>query len=116
MGLSWKASGLTLKSLYGLACSLNPPPPPSPSLALAADNDDEEDDGSCDRGAEIAPVQAWFELVARFGAAELMREGVLDRLKRELVGVVKCPHFGASIKRLAFESVVGRVMGKFGGV
>ncbi|KAK4237145.1 RNA polymerase I-specific transcription initiation factor RRN3-domain-containing protein [Achaetomium macrosporum] len=104
-GLSWKTSGLTLRSLYGLACSLNPP--------LSPDDDDNGGGGGC-ASAEIAPVQAWFELVTRFGAATLMREGVLDRLKREFVGVVKCPHFGASMKRGAFETVVAGVLGKGG--
>ncbi|KXX74967.1 hypothetical protein MMYC01_207432 [Madurella mycetomatis] len=79
---------LTLRSLYELACSLNP-----------ADD------------VEVTPVQAWFELVGRFGAEVMMAEGVLENLKREFVGVVKCPHYGASLERAAFESVVGRVLG-----
>lgn len=86
--LSWHTSGLTLRSLYELACSLNP-----------ADD------------VEVTPVQAWFELVGRFGAEAIMAEGVLESLKREFVGVVKCPHYGASLERAAFESVVGRVLG-----
>ncbi|KAL2134892.1 hypothetical protein VTI74DRAFT_10527 [Chaetomium olivicolor] len=86
--LSWKTSSLTLRSLHGLARSLNP-----------------------DDALELTPVQAWFELARRFGVERLMAAGVLDTLKRELVGVVKCPHFGASMERAAFESVVGRVLG-----
>ncbi|GAB1310413.1 DNA independent RNA polymerase I transcription factor [Madurella fahalii] len=86
--LSWRTSGLTLRTLYELACSLNP-----------ADD------------VEITPVQAWFELVGRFGAEVMMADGVLESLKREFVGVVKCPHYGASLERGAFESVVGRVLG-----
>ncbi|EAQ93301.1 hypothetical protein CHGG_01536 [Chaetomium globosum CBS 148.51] len=84
----WCCTSLTLRSLHGLASSLNP-------------ND----------GVEVAPVQAWFELVGRFGAERVMATGVLERLKREFVGVVKCLHYGASMERGAFESVVGRVLG-----
>jgi hypothetical protein len=43
-----------------------------------------------------------------------MQQHILDGLKRELVGVVKCPHFGAWMERGAFESVVGRVLGSGG--
>ncbi|KAK4158469.1 hypothetical protein C8A00DRAFT_39190 [Chaetomidium leptoderma] len=87
-GLSWKTSSLTLRALHGLASSLSP-----------------------DDRVEITPVQAWFELVGRFGVDVLMAEGVLERLRREFVGVVRCPHYGASLERGSFESVVARVLG-----
>lgn len=98
--LSWTTTSLTLRALYGLASSLNP-------------NDQ----------VEVTPVQALFELLVRFGGAWLESTAVpgsvddgsglllSERLKRELVGVVKCPHYGASMERGAFESVVGRVLG-----
>ncbi|KAH6650762.1 RNA polymerase I-specific transcription initiation factor RRN3-domain-containing protein [Chaetomium tenue] len=86
--LTWRSTSLTLRSLHGLASSLNP-----------------------HDGVEVAPVQAWFELVGRFGAERVMAAGVLERLKREFVGVVKCLHYGASVERGVFESVVGRVLG-----
>ncbi|KAK3900289.1 hypothetical protein C8A05DRAFT_17388 [Staphylotrichum tortipilum] len=82
--ISWESSALTLRNLHGLASSLR--------------KDDE---------VELAPVQAWFELVRRFGVGEVMREGVLERLKRELGGGVRCPHFGAALGRGVFEGVVG---------
>ncbi|KAK3984689.1 hypothetical protein QBC44DRAFT_336585 [Cladorrhinum sp. PSN332] len=84
--VSWKASGLTLQSLYGLACSLH---------------------GTDD--AEVTPVQVWFELVGRYGVETVL--GGIDEMKREFVGVVKCPHYGAVLEREAFESVVTRVLG-----
>ncbi|KAK1752409.1 alanine racemase, partial [Echria macrotheca] len=86
--IEWQADGLTLQTLYGLACSLNP----------AAE-------------LEVTPVQAWFELVGRFGVGVVMRGEVLGELKRELRGVVRCPHYGAVMERGAFESVVARVLG-----
>lgn len=85
--VSWQASGLTLQSLHGLACSFN----------KAAD-------------IELTPVQAWFELAERYPSEVLMQKKVLDGLKRELVGVVKCPHYGAWMERMAYESVVERVV------
>ncbi|KAL8304067.1 hypothetical protein RB597_004615 [Gaeumannomyces tritici] len=85
---SWRASGLTLAALHGLAQSLAP---------LA--------------GPELTPVQAWFELAARFPAALLLRADVSDALKRGFVGVVKCVRFGAAVEREAFEGVVFRVLG-----
>ena len=88
--LSWTSTSLTLASIHGLASSLVP-----------------------DDTVEVAPVQAWFELVRRFGVDVLMAEGVLEALKREFVGVVRCPHFGAVVERGAFESVVGRVLGGY---
>lgn len=88
--VSWQASGLTLQSLYGLACSLHG-----------------EDD------AEVTPVQVWFELVARYGVDAVL--GGIDQMKKEFTGVVKCPHYGAVMEREAFESVVGRVLGSASG-
>ncbi|SPQ18189.1 159b133d-05d1-45f9-afaf-3b8854c08c3e [Thermothielavioides terrestris] len=101
LSCSWQTTALTLHALHGLAQSLAP----------AA-------------GPELAPVQAWFELVGRFGAAALLRRAdtdahddgddddddapVLDRLKQGLAPLVRCPHFGASIERAAFEAVVER--------
>jgi hypothetical protein len=89
--LSWQTTALTLRSLHGLASSLNP-----------------------DDGVEVTPVQAWFELVRRFGVERLMAEGVLGRLKRELVGVVRCPRMGCCLPRGAFEGIVAGVLGEGG--
>ncbi|KAK3940068.1 hypothetical protein QBC46DRAFT_386247 [Diplogelasinospora grovesii] len=88
-GVSWQTEGLTLRSLYGLACSLN--------------KDSE--------GLEITPVQAWFELTGRYPRELLLREDKIEEMKREFVGVVRCPHYGASMERGAFESIVYRVLG-----
>lgn len=84
--ISWHGSGLTLQSLYGLASSINP------------------------SDVDLAPVQAWFELAARYPLEILLRKDVQDRLKREFVGVVKCPHYGAAIERGAFESICARII------
>lgn len=84
--ISWPVSGLTLHSLYGLASSFN-----------SSDLD-------------LAPVQAWFELAARYPLETLLRKDVEDQLKREFVGVVKCPHYGAAIERGAFESICARIL------
>ncbi|KAK0731654.1 hypothetical protein B0H67DRAFT_82294 [Lasiosphaeris hirsuta] len=86
--IAWQAPDLTLQNLYGLACAVN----------SASE-------------LEITPVQAWFELADRFPMEVLLRKDVLEALKREFVGVVKCPHYGAQIERGAFESIVGRVLG-----
>ncbi|KAM4054923.1 BZIP-type transcription factor [Hirsutella rhossiliensis] len=88
--LSWPAPAMTLASLLGLARSLNPG----------------ED--------ETTPVQAWFELAARYPASLLLGGGALDALLREFKGVVRCVQYGAAIERLAFESVVARVLGPSG--
>lgn len=85
--LQWAALGITLESLHGLASSLNP------------------------GDQEIAPVQAWFELASRYPVDMLMGGRVLDTLQREFRGVVRCVAFGAAIERLAFESVIARVLG-----
>ncbi|KAF6829835.1 methyltransferase domain-containing protein [Colletotrichum plurivorum] len=92
---TWEAStgagsALSLRSLLALAKTLNP------------------------GDIELTPVQAWFELAARYGAAPLMEERIVEALKREFCGVVDCIHFGAIIERDAFESVVARVMGEAG--
>ncbi|KAJ0313800.1 hypothetical protein COL516b_000745 [Colletotrichum fioriniae] len=92
---TWQAdtgagSSLSLKSLLALAKTLNP------------------------GDIELTPVQAWFELAARYGAAALMRGNVIEALKRGFCGVVDCIHFGAIIERDAFESVVARVMEQVG--
>ncbi|KAK1994667.1 hypothetical protein LX36DRAFT_660330 [Colletotrichum falcatum] len=92
---TWRAdkgvgSALSLKSLLGLAKALNP------------------------GDIELTPVQAWFELAARYGVAALMQEDVIEALKREFCGVVDCIHFGAIIERDAFESVAARVMEQVG--
>ncbi|KAK0632016.1 hypothetical protein B0T14DRAFT_559746 [Immersiella caudata] len=87
---SWQAAGLSLHSLYGLACSIS------------------------DAELELTPVQAWFELAGRYPLDVLLRQDVLGALKRELAPVVKCPHFGAVMEREAYESVVGRVLGGVG--
>jgi hypothetical protein len=89
---SWEASnasasgGINLQSLLSLASNLNP------------------------SDLELTPVQAWFELAELYGAETVLAENVMEALKREFSGVVKCLHFGAVIERSAFESVVGRVL------
>ncbi|OLN88576.1 hypothetical protein CCHL11_01678 [Colletotrichum chlorophyti] len=83
-------SSLSLRSLLALAKALNP------------------------GDIELTPVQAWFELAARYGPAALMEERVVEALKRGFCGVVDCIHFGAIIERDAFESVVARVMEEVG--
>ncbi|UNI14581.1 hypothetical protein JDV02_001197 [Purpureocillium takamizusanense] len=84
---SWPAVGITLDSLYGLAQSLNP------------------------GDQEIAPVQAWFELASRYPVDILLDATTLDALQRELQDVVRCVSFGAAIERMAFESVLAKVLG-----
>ncbi|KAH8675397.1 hypothetical protein BX600DRAFT_534868 [Xylariales sp. PMI_506] len=95
-GIEWQAprarpasgggSGLDLEALYGLATTLNPP----------------------DR--ELAPVQAWFEIVRAYGPDVGLDPVVIEGLKREFAGVVKCLHFGAVIERDAFDAIVARVV------
>ncbi|KAI1083023.1 hypothetical protein F5B20DRAFT_528273 [Whalleya microplaca] len=94
-GISWQsnpatataAAGLSLQGLYGLASTLNPP----------------------DR--ELAPVQAWFEIVRLYGVDVVLDALLMERVKAEFAGVVKCLHFGAVIERDAFDSVLARVIG-----
>lgn len=85
--LQWGASGITLESLYGLAASLNP------------------------GDLEVTPVQAWFELASRYHVDVLMGGNVLDTLQREFKGAVRCVMYGAVIERVAFESIIARVLG-----
>ncbi|KAH9909029.1 hypothetical protein F4778DRAFT_714958 [Xylariomycetidae sp. FL2044] len=89
--VSWPTTGLTLEALWGLAATLNPP----------------------DR--ELAPVQAWFEMVRLLGVDAALDAGLMARVRAELAGVVKCLHFGAVIERDAFDSVLARVVGGGGG-
>lgn len=58
-------------------------------------------------------MQAWFELAERFGPELMVHERTLQLLRKEFKGVTKCVAYGAAIERLAFESVVGRVLGEF---
>jgi hypothetical protein len=88
--VSWPSNGLSMQTLYGLATSL------------------------CIGDQELTPVQAWFELASLYPADVLLSLPVLNALKREFLGVVKCMWFGAVIERGAFESVVGRVLGSAG--
>jgi hypothetical protein len=78
-----------LENLRGLAASLNP------------------------GDKELTPVQAWFELAANFHIGLLLDQDLMESLKREFVGVVKCVHYGATIERQAFESIIGRVLGQY---
>ncbi|KAL1844312.1 hypothetical protein VTJ49DRAFT_2369 [Mycothermus thermophilus] len=87
---SWRTSALTLRALHGLAQTLA---------------------GADPEGAEVTPVQAWFELAQRVGYERLLATpGLLDALKRELHRLVKCRFYGASIRRDEFEGVVARVL------
>ncbi|KAK7952131.1 uncharacterized protein PG986_007859 [Apiospora aurea] len=87
--VTWRTTGLTLESLHSLAATLNPP------------------------DLELAPVQAWFEMVREYGQeAVLDNDGrVLDTLISELRGSFKCLSFGAVIERTAFDAVLRRVLG-----
>lgn len=85
--LQWPSSTVTLDTLYGLAQSLNP--------------------GT----EEITPIQAWFELATRYPIELLLQPATLEALKREFKGVVRCVAFGAAMERVAFESVIFRVLG-----
>ncbi|EFX05284.1 alanine racemase [Grosmannia clavigera kw1407] len=86
--LTWQAPDVTLQQLYGLATSLNP----------ASDK-------------ELTPIEAWFELASNYPLSILLRQDVIDELKRGFSGVVRCLYFGAVIERQAFESVVDRILG-----
>ncbi|KAI1098486.1 hypothetical protein F4804DRAFT_324639 [Jackrogersella minutella] len=85
--------GLTLDNLFGLASTLNP-----------AD------------GAELAPVQAWFEIARVYGGAVVQDPALMDRVRAELARDVDCLHFGAVIQRAAFVGAVERVLGPVPGV
>ncbi|KAI0852669.1 hypothetical protein F5Y00DRAFT_227278 [Daldinia vernicosa] len=86
------AALLTLENLRGLAAALNPNP---------------------EESAELAPVQAWFEIARLYGGiAALLRDAPrLERLRVEMAAVVDCIHYGAVIRRADFESTLERVMG-----
>ncbi|KAI0818249.1 hypothetical protein GGR55DRAFT_694479 [Xylaria sp. FL0064] len=86
--LAWPSRALTLTNLRRLAGTLN---------ASAA--------------AELAPVQAWFELVSLYGVGIATDGAVLERLKFELAGEVHCVMFGAAVDRDVFEAVLKRVIG-----
>ncbi|KFA53086.1 hypothetical protein S40293_05312 [Stachybotrys chartarum IBT 40293] len=86
--LQWQSPGLTLHTLYGIAQSLN----------LGGD-------------LEITPVQAWFELSSRYPPSLLLQLDIMEALKREFNGLVRCVYYGAVISRLDFETVVDRVLG-----
>lgn len=86
--LQWQSPGLTLHTLYGIA----------QSLKLGGD-------------LEITPVQAWFELSSRYPPSLLLQPDIVEALKREFNGLVRCVYYGAVISRLDFETVVERVLG-----
>lgn len=92
--ISWQApgpaAGLTLENLRQLAGALNPQDGPY---------------------AELTPVQAWFEIVRLCGPATACDDSVMDALRRGLLDVVHCVHFGAVIQRNAFDAVLERVVG-----
>ncbi|KAF2972254.1 hypothetical protein GQX73_g1220 [Xylaria multiplex] len=87
--LAWSTRGLTLTNLRRLAGALNP------------------------SDAELAPVQAWFELASLYGVAIATDAAVLEELKRELAGEVKCVVFGAAVRRDVFEAALEKVIGFF---
>ncbi|KAF3055841.1 hypothetical protein GL218_07021 [Daldinia childiae] len=89
---STSSADLTLENLRGLAAALNPNP---------------------EESAELAPVQAWFEIARLYGgvAALLHDAARLERLRSEMAAVVDCIHYGAVIRRADFESTLQRVMG-----
>ncbi|KAI2635351.1 hypothetical protein GGS21DRAFT_77173 [Xylaria nigripes] len=85
--ISWATSTLTLANLRHLAGTVNP------------------------TDAELAPVQAWFELASRYGVAVATDEAVLRSLTRALVPETLCVVFGAAVPREVFEEVLERVIG-----
>ncbi|KAI0539667.1 hypothetical protein GGR58DRAFT_218656 [Xylaria digitata] len=89
--LAWSTGGLTLTNLRRLAGTLNP------------------------SDAELAPVQAWFELASLYGVAVATDGAVLEGLKRELAGEVQCVVFGAAVRRDVFEAALEKVIGFFPG-
>lgn len=84
--IEWQSVGLTLDSLYGLAMTLNPP----------------------DR--ELAPVQAWFEIVQMYGPDVALDRQIIEGLTRGFRGMVRCLNFGAVIQRDVFDNIVGNVV------
>lgn len=85
--LQWNSNNFQLYELYDLAQSLH------------------------SDGTEVTPVQAWFELARRYPTELLLREDLQSRLQLELLGVVRCVHYGAVIETGAFESIISRVLG-----
>jgi hypothetical protein len=85
--LQWQGPSVSLESLHGLAQSLNP------------------------GDKEITPVQAWFELASQYPVDVLLEPNTMEQFKREFKGVVRCNGFGAAMERVAYESVVSRVLG-----
>lgn len=84
--IEWQSVGLSLESLYGLAMTLNPP----------------------DR--ELAPVQAWFEIVQMYGPDVALDRQIIEGLTRGFRGMVRCLQFGAVIQREVFDNIVGNVV------
>ncbi|KAI0447730.1 hypothetical protein F4803DRAFT_497278 [Xylaria telfairii] len=85
--LEWQSRTLTLTNLRRLARSLNP------------------------SDTELAPVQAWFEVVSIYGVAVATDAAVLRGVSRELAGQVHCVEFGAAVQRDVFEGALERVIG-----
>jgi hypothetical protein len=84
--IEWQSVGLSLESLYGLAMTLNPP----------------------DR--ELAPVQAWFEIVQIYGPDIALDRQIIEGLTRGFKGMVRCLNFGAVIQREVFDNIVENVV------
>lgn len=89
---SWSSPALALEQLHGLSQNLNV------------------------QDFEVTPVQAWFRMVQddRRMVESVMKEGVMETLKRELGGLVRCKGFGAVIGIDEFERVVEEVLGRNG--
>ncbi|KAH7328797.1 hypothetical protein B0I35DRAFT_473467 [Stachybotrys elegans] len=87
--LQWQNQGVSLSTLHGLADSLNP-------------SDD----------MELTPVQAWFEIASRYPPNVIYNPTVLNTLKQEFDGLVKCVYYGAVIDRFDFEAVLYKVLGQ----
>ncbi|GAP83535.1 putative alanine racemase [Rosellinia necatrix] len=85
--VEWPARALTLTNLRRLAGALNP------------------------SDAELAPVQAWFELAARYGTTIATDAAVLAGLRAALAPAMHCVVFGAAMHRPVFEAALERVIG-----
>ncbi|KAI0512544.1 hypothetical protein F5B22DRAFT_648648 [Xylaria bambusicola] len=85
--LAWSTRALTLTNLRRLARTLNP------------------------SDSELAPVQAWFELASLYGVDTATNAAVLENIRRELVGKVRCVVYGAAVKRGVFEDALKKVVG-----
>ncbi|KAH6659922.1 hypothetical protein BKA67DRAFT_32844 [Truncatella angustata] len=91
--IEWQSVGLSLETLYGLAMTLNPP------------------------DKELAPVQAWFEIVQMYGPDVALDRQIIDGLTRGFRGMVRCLQFGAVIQREVFDNIVSNVVrSRFEGV